>query len=267
MQTLTVSSKTDLVRHESAIESLFLSCFGDKLSLELWRWAYLDNPNGEPVATLCYDGDTLVGHYAAIPLSLTAAPEPVKAYLSMTTMVAATHRQHGLFVKLAQETYQLAHTRGIDCVIGFPNAMSTPGFRKRLEWDLPDSDFVATVTKPRLLELVAATAIVTPSQHRVNFADEANRRWRLSKPGANYQWDDGLAYKSFDGGVDLMAFESTDQLARLPDDAKVNVLVPAGATAFEAHKAFDYQFGGIGIGGKPFDPARFARQMALSDVF
>lgn len=266
MQTVTVISKTDLVQHESNIESLFLKCFGDRLSLDLWRWAYLDNPHGEPVVSLCYDEDLLVGHYAAIPIPLKSSSGRINSYLSMTTMVAASHRQHGLFVKLAENTYGRATSLGVDFVMGFPNDMSTPGFKKRLNWDLPPPDFVASVSKDQLLELIAARAIPNSASFRFELEDEVSRKWRLSRPGATYKWENGLAYKEFDNGIDLLAFKSIADLEHLPDCGKINLLVPVEAEALAPFKSFDYQFGGISL-KSTFNPKFINRQMALSDLF
>ena len=112
MDTVTINTKHELARHGEAIETLFLECFGDRLSLALWHWAYLDNPHGAPWVSLCYDSTRLVGHYAMIPLPLTSSQGRLNSFLSMTTMVAASHRQHGLFVKLGQATYDAAKAAG-----------------------------------------------------------------------------------------------------------------------------------------------------------
>jgi len=55
------------------------------------------------------------------------------------TMTSTKHRKKGLFVQLAQETYELSHKLGIKAVFGFPNKFSFPGFKKRLNWEFADS--------------------------------------------------------------------------------------------------------------------------------
>lgn len=50
------------------------------------------------------------------------------------TMTHANHRRKGLFVKLAQKTYDLCDELGIELVFGFPNENSYPGFVKKLAW-------------------------------------------------------------------------------------------------------------------------------------
>ena len=266
MDTVTINTKHELARHGEAIETLFLECFGDRLSVALWRWAYLDNPHGAPWVSLCYDGTRLVGHYAMIPLPLTSSQGRLNSFLSMTTMVAASHRQHGLFVKLGQATYDAAKAAGAAVVMGFPNEMSAPGFKKRLNWDLPASDYVASVSKAQLLDVANRVSLVDPAGYHFDLSDEVTRSWRLSRPGAQYQWRDGLAYKEFGDTLDLIAFDTVDQLAALPDERRINLLVPAEMDAFADFKSFDYPFGGLAL-ARAFEPSQIVRQMAMSDVF
>ncbi len=266
MKTLTIGTKAELARHQGPIEKLFIDCFGSRMSLELWQWAYLANPNGEPWVSLCYDDDALVGHYAIIPLPLASAEGRLNTYLSMTTMVAASHRQHGLFVKLAENTYEHAAQAGVDFVMGFPNAMSAPGFKKRLFWDLPPSDYVASMSKAQLLAAAREWPLLDAAQCRLDLRDEALRAWRLSRPGARYTWDDGLVYKEFGDTIDLLAFERVEQLNALPEGRPVNLLLPASLDGLLHFKTFDYPFGGRSI-ASTFAPEKIMRQMALSDVF
>jgi hypothetical protein len=266
METITIGTKIELAKHEAAIENLFLDSFGNPLSVDLWRWAYLNNPNGEPIVTLCFDDGALVGHYAMIPMPLSSEKSHLNTYLSMTTMVAVSHRKHYLFTTLAQTAYAFAKKSGVDFVMGFPNEQSAPGFKKRLDWNLPASDYVASLTKSEILAAAQSLQIVGYDSYRLNLSNATVRAWRLSKPGATYHWADGLAYKDYGDSVDLMAFDHPDQLAALPEDRLVNLLLPASAASLLQFKLFDYQFGGLSL-SSPFDPDRIVRQMALSDVF
>lgn len=267
MEIITIIKKEELLACREEIEILFRECFGGRDIEKIWDWAYIENPNGDPLVSLCYDEGVLVGHYAAIPMPIRNSSGRLNSYLSMTTMVAASHRQYGLFVKLAENTYKYAIDMGVDFVMGFPNSMSTPGFKKRLNWVLPSSDFVASVSKSQLL-MLSTYRFVTDEMggYRFDLEDEASRNWRLSRPGARYHWDNGLAYKEFDEGIDLLSFKTRDDLERLPDNVWINLLVPAEAKQFMPFKVFDYQFGGISLKSR-FDPERVVRLMALSDVF
>lgn len=51
-----------------------------------------------------------------------------------------THRDHmgkGLFIQLAELTYELCRNLGFAFVFGFPNYNSYPGFVKKLKWEFP----------------------------------------------------------------------------------------------------------------------------------
>lgn len=266
MELITISDKQTLLPHREAIAVLFQDCFAVALSPMLWDWAYIANPNGEPVVSLCYDEGRLVGHYAMVPMPLRAGAKACNSYLSMTTMVATSHRQHGLFVKLAAASYERAIGLGIDFVMGFPNAASTPGFRKRLNWVLPEPDYVAAVSKAQLLGAVAQLQHCTAHLYGLDLEQPALRAWRMARPGAAYTWQKGLLCKSFNGGLDLMYFACAEALESLPDEGTIHVLVPATFDLFASSKAFDYQFGGIAL-ASAFEPTQIKRQMCLSDVF
>jgi len=265
MDIIQLKDKAGFVEHRRGIEALFTECFGNRLPREVWEWAYLSNPNGAGIASLCYDGSRLVGHYAAIPVRLKSDVGPIRAYQSMTTMVSADYRKEGLFVKLATDTYAQAKEMGIDCVLGFPNAMSTPGFRNKLGWTLPQPDYVAVLDKAELLK-AAAHFRRRPNQCRLDLDDLANREWRLAKPGTDCVWADGLAYKRYEDKLDVLAFDDPAQFEQLPPDSKISILVPNHVDALRHRHGFDYQFGGIGI-CSPFDPDDIQRQMGISDVF
>ncbi len=260
-----IASKDQLLQHRENIEALFFESFGQRSLGKVWDWAYLDNPAGEPFVTLCYEGERLVGHYAIVPMPLAEGGQRLNTYVSMTTMVAESHRKFGLFTTLAQATYQAAREAGAAFVFGFPNAQSTPGFRKRLEWQLPEPDLVATVNKERLLALAATGYFDKRGRLSLDLGEARLRAWRLARPGGRYQWQDGLAYKEHQGGIDLLWWESAAALAALPEGMAINVLVGSDA-GLESCKSFDYQFGGIGL-GREFRPQSVNREMALSDLF
>lgn len=265
MKTFTVIRKQDLLDHRPAIEELFYSSFGQRAIGNVWVWAYLDNPNGDPMVSLCYDESRLVGHYAIVPMPLSSGAVRRQSCISMTTMVAESHRKFGLFTQLAQENYRVAADAGVDFVFGFPNSQSTPGFRKRLNWTLPESDYVATVDKPTLLAAAKAGSFDKTGLLGLDLADPVIRAWRLSRPGSTYTFENGLAFKRQPGTIDLLWWEAPDALQGLPDDASINVLVST-TSGLEPNRQFDYQFGGIGL-RSAFDPAAINREMAISDLF
>lgn len=265
MNITTVTTKAGLLEHRDAIGRLFFASFGQRTLDDIWDWAYQRNPNGEPIVSLCYDNGVLVGHYAIVPMPLSTATVRKNSYISMTTMVAESHRKFGLFTQLAQENYGRATELGVDFVFGFPNAQSTPGFRKRLNWELPESDYVATVDKANLLALAATGKLDKTERLSLDLTQPALREWRLSRPGAKYTFEHGLAYKRHGNALDLLWWDHPDSLAHLQEDVRINLLVES-STGLEPNRQFDYQFGGIGL-SSAFDHAAIHREMALSDLF
>lgn len=265
MRVLNVTSKKELLKHRLSIEALFFESFGKRPIGQVWDWAYMDNPNGEPIVSMCYDDCRLVGHYAIVPLPLSNRNVRKRTYISMTTMVAESHRKYGLFTQLAKENYRIAVEVGVDFVFGFPNTQSAPGFRNRLGWSLPDSDYVATVDKATLLTAAKSGSYDKSGILGLDMQDPIIRAWRLSRPGATYTFEHGLAIKHHQGAVDLLWWDKIESLAALPEGVLINVLAPANS-GLATYRQFDYQFGGIGL-CSGFDEAAVNREMAISDLF
>jgi len=80
-----------------------------------------------------------VAYYGVFPLILSYKSNEYLVAQSGDTMTIPTHQKKGLFVKLAQLTYQLAKQEGIQLVFGFPNENSYHGFKTKLNWVFNDS--------------------------------------------------------------------------------------------------------------------------------
>jgi hypothetical protein len=73
-------------------------------------------------------------YYGAFPINLTMNGTSYLVAQSGDTMTAPNHRKKGLFIQLAEKTYQLAKEKKIEFVFGFPNENSYPGFQNKLKW-------------------------------------------------------------------------------------------------------------------------------------
>ena len=62
----------------------------------------------------------------------------IHAGQSGDTMTHKDHMGQGLFVILANKTYDLAIEFGLEFVFGFPNEKSFPGFQKKLNWEFKE---------------------------------------------------------------------------------------------------------------------------------
>jgi predicted acetyltransferase len=119
---------------EYNILDLFNKVFGRDLSLQTWKWRFMESPLGKGIIKLLFDNEKLIGHYAVVPMDVQVSGKVVNAVFSMTTMTHPDYRGRGIFVTLAKETYSEALQKGAAFVYGFPNSNSYRGFTEKLGW-------------------------------------------------------------------------------------------------------------------------------------
>ncbi len=100
------------------------------------NWQYADNPDGKIVGFNAFSGDSLAAHYVTQPMQAVIDGQKRKGLLSLNTATHPDHQGKGLFVKLADQTYQYAADNGYDFVIGVANQNSVHGFTKKLGFQL-----------------------------------------------------------------------------------------------------------------------------------
>ena len=105
------------------------------------KWLYCDNPEGTVVGYNAWDGDTLIGHYAAIPVDLRLDGQPARGLLALHTAMHPDYRSAGVIYSLARKSCTLAASQGFACIYAVANAASTPIFVKALGFQ-----FVAQLT-------------------------------------------------------------------------------------------------------------------------
>lgn len=117
---------------------LFQACFpaSEKFGREYLDWLYRQNPDGEVVGYDARDGDRLAAHYVCIPARARISGKDVRVLLSLNTATHPDYQGKGLFTKLAELTYAAGAQQGFDCVYGVANANSTPGFTRKLKFQL-----------------------------------------------------------------------------------------------------------------------------------
>jgi GNAT superfamily N-acetyltransferase len=99
-------------------------------------WQYLENPTGTAVGFNAWMGNELAAHYVAIPVRYGLDGEELTGVLSLNTATHPDHQGKRLFTLLAERTYEEAARRGHSFVIGVANANSSPGFVKKLGFQL-----------------------------------------------------------------------------------------------------------------------------------
>jgi len=123
---------------ENAIRALFERVFGKPMgrteSIKHWQWEFMENPAGVLFIQLAWDGDRLVGQYAASPVQMYAEGRNFTAALSHDTMTDPEYGGLGIFRAAAEALYREQTNAGQGFIYGFPNRNSIHGFNKYLQW-------------------------------------------------------------------------------------------------------------------------------------
>lgn len=119
---------------ERAIRDLFRSVFDREMSLSHWTWRYAHGPAGAATIVLAWDGPSLVGHYALVPVLLQAQGRRIRSGHAVDIMTHPDYRSMGVFPRLGRTAHELARKDGIEFVWGFPNRDSHRGFIEVLGW-------------------------------------------------------------------------------------------------------------------------------------
>jgi GNAT superfamily N-acetyltransferase len=117
---------------------LFESAFNQKTSLSYLEKKFETGRFG--ASFIGYIAYTQSGEpaafYGVFPIRFKLNGRIILAAQSGDTMTHKNHQRKGLFVKLAEMTYDLARSEGIELIFGFPNENSLPGFIKKLNWTI-----------------------------------------------------------------------------------------------------------------------------------
>jgi GNAT superfamily N-acetyltransferase len=170
------------------------------------RWLYEDSPFGPAIEANVDDAQGRAGHYALVPLALTSDGVECAGALSLNTAIDERARGGGLFVRLATEAIEAAQRRGVSTIVGVANENSTPGFLRRLSFELV-GPLPATVLLPlpgrshpvRSMwageEAFAAGGVAAgdldallapPARGLARAWTPETLRWRLAAPGSRY---------------------------------------------------------------------------------
>jgi predicted N-acetyltransferase YhbS len=128
--------------HLELYSALLNNCFPDttanrrKFSIASLAWLYKENPDGMALGFDAFDEDQLVAHYVCIPGTILGTDGPLRALLSLNTATLPSYQGRGLFIQLAQATFEAAKQFGYDCIYGVANLNSTPGFVQKLGFSL-----------------------------------------------------------------------------------------------------------------------------------
>jgi hypothetical protein len=104
---------------------------------EYLEWEYLQNPDGKAVIFTAtsnenvqqdpyMDSTRVVAQYIVLPRQYSIHGEVVRGSLSVNSLTHPHFRRHGLFSKLALDTFNRCRDQNILFTIGFPNSVSSP---------------------------------------------------------------------------------------------------------------------------------------------
>lgn len=152
---------------------------GMQMPPDYLRWQYQANPAGQAVGFNAFAGRELAAHYVTLPLVAQLEGRLRKGLMSLNTATHPSHQGKGLFTRLAEATYADAARRGYEFVVGVANANSTPGFVRKLGFQL-----VSPLAVHLGLGHGRARGTDRPG-FRIHW-DEELLRWRLASPIRTY---------------------------------------------------------------------------------
>ena len=142
------------------------------------QWLYRHNPAGPVIGYNAWEGNKIIGHYAAIPVDIYLDGDACTGLLALNTAMHPDYRSAGVIYGLANRTCKLAERLGFACIYAVANAASTPILVKSLKFQFV-SQLTASVGVSRL-QLDWQKAIIG-NRFRRRWK-EVTARWRAANP-------------------------------------------------------------------------------------
>jgi hypothetical protein len=123
------------------MKELFQSAYGVTIDKDYFFKKYTTENLGHPVIgfiAIHISTNSPAAFYGVFPLQVLINGKKILAAQSGDTMTHRSHQKKGLFVHLAQMTFEECSKRGIEIVFGLPNKNSYHGFTKKLHWQQLD---------------------------------------------------------------------------------------------------------------------------------
>lgn len=163
-------------------------------------WEYLRNPDGKVILFVAEKLSELYSQYIILPRKYFANNEVLNGSLSVNTLTHPDARGQGLFPKLAELTYDEAKRQNIQITVGFPNPVSSPVFRSKLNFStLGYLPFYVKILKPLnvLKKYFSKGNLKRGEEQQIEFPNSENR--------------DGFTIDLFDPEKDASDFEKFHQ--------------------------------------------------------
>lgn len=173
-------SQASLEKYSQLLSSVFVkSKKSPKQYYEYLKWQYLENPLGTAIGYDAFYNNELVAHYANIPSQFYLNGKITKCLIAVNLAVYPEHRGKGLFIQLANKSYDDARSQGYEFVLAAANQNSSHGFLKRLGFYL---------IAPLEVKVGIGKIDFDPSiDYKLKALwSNASLKWRLSNPYAKY---------------------------------------------------------------------------------
>lgn len=172
---------------EYQILNLFREAFNEEESLDFWRWKFMQGPFGKGIIKLLFDGEMLIGHYAAIPMNVLIKNTIIRAICSIDSMTHPDYRGKSVFSHLAKKFYKECEQRGFRFVYGFPNQSIYPIRIRKLAWrGLGKMSILCKEVEGKDSTIVPLTEDATFQTQKIeNFGDDINSLWHKVKEDYN----------------------------------------------------------------------------------
>jgi len=187
------------------------------------KWLYEENPSGQVIGFDAFFSEDLAAHYVCIPVNFYFNGNETKGLLSLNTATHPDHQRKGLFVEIAQKTYQHAKKNGFEFIIGVANSQSSYGFVKKLGFQLVKPlDVKIGIGLPKKSAIDKSYY----QMHRVWTRELLT--WRCNNPSKTYQFNkiskDRIVIHTNTGIAGIKAILYDSESYGLNDKSKTNKL-------------------------------------------
>lgn len=217
--------------HIPALANLYNLCFRKNVSPDWFRQKYnTENFGVKYIGFLALDQNTVAAFYGVIPCPVILEGQEILAAQSADTMTHPDHRNKGLFVTLANKTYELAKNSNIRFLFGFPNQHSQPGAVK-LGWDFslpPMKMFQLTLRPLPYARLVFKSKWLSQGYLgviRLMLRSDGGNTPRIFREQPNGPRHDAafIAYKKYSPAF-FISINQTNVWVRLDGDMKIGLM-------------------------------------------
>jgi hypothetical protein len=146
---------------ESAILDLFKTVFKSEMSLEHWKWEYLDNPAGQPIISVAEAKGRIVGHNAQLIRKLKVGDQIISGVLGVDVMVHPEYRRQRMHVTMNEASLEMAAKRGVQIAYVFANRLSQLVVPDFCDYNCIYPDGIPLWVKPLKVKNIIKTHVVS----------------------------------------------------------------------------------------------------------